>query len=55
MAPDLHVLRDSGIEIEGDENNITQLPSYAKELRDLLLNFEGILPLNKVKIYSSIF
>ena len=56
MVPGLRVLQDSGIEIEDDPDNIKPLPPYAKELRDLLLNFEGILPLDQVhNAYCSLF
>ena len=48
MAPTLKVLQESGIEIEQDPGNITALPPYAKDLRDMLLNFEKIIPLQKV-------
>ena len=48
MAPTLEVLQESGIEIEQDPGDIIVLPPYAKELRDMLLNFEKIIPLQKV-------
>lgn len=48
MVPSLKVLRNTGIEIEEDPEHITPLPPHAKELRDLLLNFEGIVPLGAV-------
>ena len=48
MAPTLKVLREHGIEIEEDPGEITPLPSYAKNLRDMLLNFERVVPFNKV-------
>ena len=48
MAPTLEVLQESGIKIEQDPGDITPLPPYAKELRDMLLNFEKIIPLQKV-------
>ena len=48
MAPTLEVLQESGIEIEQDPGDIIALPPNAKELRDMLLNFEKIIPLQKV-------
>ncbi len=48
MAPTLKVLQKSGIHVEEDPRNITPLPPYAKKLRDMLLNFEGVVPFNKV-------
>ena len=52
MAPTLEVLQESGIEIEQDPGDIIALPPYAKELRDMLLNFEKIIPLQKVCLSS---
>ena len=48
MAPTSKAPHASGIEIEEDSSHITPLPPYAKELRDMLLNFEGVVHLNKV-------
>lgn len=48
MAPTSNVLQESGIEIEEDPEDITPLPPYAKKLRDMLLNFEGVVSFNKV-------
>lgn len=48
MVPPLAVLQAHNIEIDDDPGHIGDLPPYAKGLRDLLLNFEGIVPLNKV-------
>ena len=48
MAPTPRAPHGSGIKIEDDPRNITPLPAYAKELRDMLLNFEGIVPFNAV-------
>lgn len=48
MTPALEVLQRNGIEIETDPRKITQLPPYAKDLRDMLLNFERVVPFNKV-------
>lgn len=47
MTPALEVLQRNGIEIETDPRKITQLPPYAKDLRDMLLNFERVVPFNK--------
>ncbi|KAK0514049.1 hypothetical protein JMJ35_003771 [Cladonia borealis] len=46
MAPTSRAPHKSGIKIEEDPKNITPLPPYAKELRDMLLNFEGVVPFN---------
>ena len=55
MAPPLSVLKAKGITIEEDPAQITPLPPYAEDLRQLLLNFEGIVPLIKVlSVYSII-
>ena len=48
MIPTLSILNNNSIEIEEDPRNITPLPSYAEDLRQLLLNFKEIVPLNKV-------
>lgn len=55
MVPRLDVLKNSGIEIENDPMNIKPLPPYAEGLRDLLLDFDGIVPLNKVCFIFSEF
>ena len=52
MAPTSEVLLESGIEIEEDPGDTTPLPPYAKELRDMLLNFERVVPFNKVYLAS---
>lgn len=51
MAPSLKALRQSGIAIDEhciNEQRSKELPSHVQELRGLLLNFEGIVPLSKV-------
>lgn len=48
MAPTLKVLQETGIEIEEDPGKVTLLPPYAKKFRDMLLNFERVVPFNKV-------
>ena len=48
MVPSLPTLRNNGIEIEEDPRHITPLPPYAEDLRQLLLNFREIVPLNRV-------
>ena len=48
MTPSIHTLENSGIEIEDDPSDITPLPRYAEKLRQLLLNFDEIVPINRV-------
>ena len=48
MVPPLHVLEQNGMRIETDHEKIKPLPPYAEELRELLLNFQGIIPLMQV-------
>lgn len=55
MVPPLEVLKASRIEIENDPRKIKPLPPYAEGLRDLLLSFEGIVPLGKVCFIFSEF
>ncbi|KAL8830181.1 MAG: hypothetical protein Q9191_001577 [Dirinaria sp. TL-2023a] len=44
MAPSFPTLEKKCIKIEENPRNITRLPTYAEGLRQLLLNFKGILP-----------
>lgn len=48
MVPSLSTFENDCIEIEEDPNDITQLPSYANDLRKLLLNYEEIVLMNRV-------
>ena len=48
MVPPLRVLQENGIVIEKDSSRITPLPASARELRDLLLNFNDAVPLEAV-------
>lgn len=42
--PPLRVLQENGVVIENDPRRITPLPASARELRDLLLNFNDAVP-----------
>ena len=56
MVPSLSTLEEKGIEIEEDPSDITELPPYANDLRELLLNFKEIVPINRVcQVFSEHF
>ena len=48
MVPPRELLEEIGIEFEEDPNDITELPPYVNDLRELLLNFNEIIPLGRV-------
>ena len=50
MAPSLVVLKESGITIEDDEEEHQPFPPAIEDLRQTLLNFQEIIPLDEVSL-----